>query len=196
MIFHRLLDSAGDSYKSQRLNAVDVAASREICSPEERDNDHRPADRRKQNPGGNARLGSGRHTVLPINDMRSEFVFGSGNFAMLQEMVQARRSGLGISGVFVGANTLLTTQMNAFREAFELPVYDRYRIVLEIFRAHAKTKEAKLQVALAELPYLRTIFGGDGDGVPSSSIQPHSPSTSGQTYRGLKKNLIQASKSI
>ena len=32
---------------------------------------------------------------------------------------------------------------------------DRYTVVLQIFNLRAKTKEAKLQVALAELPYLR-----------------------------------------
>lgn len=35
-----------------------------------------------------------------------------------------------------------------------MPVFDRYAIVIQIFREHAKTPEAKLQVELAEIPYV------------------------------------------
>jgi hypothetical protein len=31
----------------------------------------------------------------------------------------------------------------------------RYSIILQIFKEHAKTKVSKLQVALAEIPYIR-----------------------------------------
>lgn len=34
-------------------------------------------------------------------------------------------------------------------------IYYSYNIVLHIFQAHAKTREAQLQIALAEIPYLR-----------------------------------------
>lgn len=40
-------------------------------------------------------------------------------------------------------------------KAFGLPIYDRYSIVLQIFKERAKTYEAKLQVAFAEVPYLK-----------------------------------------
>ena len=36
-----------------------------------------------------------------------------------------------------------------------MPVFDRFTVVLHIFRCNARTKEARLQVALAELPLLR-----------------------------------------
>lgn len=38
-----------------------------------------------------------------------------------------------------------------------MPVFDRYTVVLHIFRCNARTKEAKLQVALAEIPLLRYL---------------------------------------
>jgi len=41
---------------------------------------------------------------------------------------------------------------------FGLPVYDRYSIVLNIFKMYAKTREARLQIALAEIPYVRLSF--------------------------------------
>jgi hypothetical protein len=41
--------------------------------------------------------------------------------------------------------------------AFGVPVFDRYSVVLQIFKDRARTREAKLQVAFAEIPYLRFI---------------------------------------
>lgn len=38
---------------------------------------------------------------------------------------------------------------------FRVPIFDRYSIVLQIFKERARTYEAKLQVSLAEIPYLR-----------------------------------------
>jgi 50S ribosomal subunit-associated GTPase HflX len=43
-------------------------------------------------------------------------------------------------------------------EVFGVPVYDRYMVVIQIFREHAVTKEAKLQIAMAEIPYLRYVY--------------------------------------
>jgi 50S ribosomal subunit-associated GTPase HflX len=42
-------------------------------------------------------------------------------------------------------------------EVFGVPVYDRYMVVIQIFREHAVSKEAKLQIAMAEIPYLRYV---------------------------------------
>lgn len=39
--------------------------------------------------------------------------------------------------------------------AWGVQVCDRFTVVLHIFRCNARTKEARLQVALAELPLLR-----------------------------------------
>lgn len=42
-----------------------------------------------------------------------------------------------------------------FEEAWGVKVFDRYSVVLHIFRCNARTKEAKLQISLAEIPLLR-----------------------------------------
>ncbi|VDM71253.1 unnamed protein product [Strongylus vulgaris] len=39
---------------------------------------------------------------------------------------------------------------------FHVPIYDRYNIVLSIFKHYAKTQEARLQIQLAEIPYIRS----------------------------------------
>lgn len=41
------------------------------------------------------------------------------------------------------------------KEAWGVNVFDRYSVVLHIFRCNAQTKEAKLQISLAEIPLLR-----------------------------------------
>jgi hypothetical protein len=124
--------------------------------------------------------------ILPVDSYDSAHVFGKGNFEKLQDLIKG--STKSISGIFFGANILKSSQMKTYQDAFHMPIYDRYRIVLEIFRSHAKTKEAKLQVALAELPYLRSVLHGSQD--ESTSIQPHSASSSGQTWTGLRRQII------
>ena len=39
-----------------------------------------------------------------------------------------------------------------------IKIYDRYTIVLEIFKRNARSSIAKLQIALAEIPYIRHKF--------------------------------------
>lgn len=39
-------------------------------------------------------------------------------------------------------------------EFFKIPVMDRYTVVIQILRLHATSTEAKLQVAMAEIPYI------------------------------------------
>lgn len=47
-------------------------------------------------------------------------------------------------------------------------MFDRFTVVLHIFRCNARTKEARLQVALAELPLLRYLQSlGSGQTEPS-----------------------------
>jgi 50S ribosomal subunit-associated GTPase HflX len=48
-------------------------------------------------------------------------------------------------------------QNSELEDVFGVPVYDRYMIVIQIFQEHAVTKEAKLQIAMAEIPYLRYV---------------------------------------
>lgn len=53
------------------------------------------------------------------------------------------------------ATSLFSSEQRELEEAWGVQVFDRYSVVLHIFRCNAKTKEAKLQVSLAEIPLLR-----------------------------------------
>ncbi|XP_050420638.1 putative GTP-binding protein 6 [Adelges cooleyi] len=65
-----------------------------------------------------------------------------------------------ITAVFISTNVLKPIQHQQLEHFFKVPVYDRYLIVIQIFREHAFTKEAKLQVALAEVPYMWSRIRG------------------------------------
>ncbi len=52
-----------------------------------------------------------------------------------------------VSAIFVSTYRLSSKQRGIMEEVLEKPVLDRYNIVLQIFKRHARTKEARLQVS-------------------------------------------------
>ncbi|XP_071576732.1 putative GTP-binding protein 6 isoform X2 [Temnothorax nylanderi] len=87
----------------------------------------------------------------PLLTLQRKQLLGSGSLNNLKNELSKCHP----TAVFVSTNLLKFVQITELEKIFGIPVYDRYSIVIHIFRAHAKTAEAKLQVALAELPYIR-----------------------------------------
>ncbi|MBP3876547.1 MAG: GTPase HflX [Lachnospiraceae bacterium] len=52
-------------------------------------------------------------------------------------------------------DTLSPSQLRNLQKLLKVPVMDRTRLILEIFETRARTREAKLQVELAKLQYLK-----------------------------------------
>jgi len=52
-------------------------------------------------------------------------------------------------------DTLTPTQLRNLQKTLELPIMDRTSLILEIFGKRARTREAKLQVELAHLQYIK-----------------------------------------
>lgn len=104
--------------------------------------------------------------IVRTDHENTQRVFGSGNFETLLHDIKSNDH---ISAVVIGIDRLTGLQINTLQSAWGLPVYDRYTIVLQIFKDHAQSSEAKLQVALAEIPYVRSrlilIHGGFDAGV-------------------------------
>lgn len=86
-----------------------------------------------------------------VRKPHSRTFFGKGKIAELQEAVKV----LPVTGVFVNVPHLTPVQHKVLEEIFERDVFDRFSIVLRIFKERVRTKEAKIQVELAEIPYLR-----------------------------------------
>lgn len=75
------------------------------------------------------------------------------------ENLQDRMRKLGCSALVVDA-PLSPVQIRNMEEFLKVPVLDREGVILEIFKEHAQTKLAKLQVELAQLKYLQPRLSG------------------------------------
>ena len=95
---------------------------------------------------------------LIIGSKRSDSreIFGSGN----QEILSKKIAASGANCLFVVIDRLTNLQVKSLRRTLlgnnqNIKIYDRYTIVLEIFKRNARSSIAKLQIALAEIPYIR-----------------------------------------
>ncbi|KAG8062441.1 hypothetical protein GUJ93_ZPchr0003g16751 [Zizania palustris] len=81
--------------------------------------------------------------------------FGPGTVDNVKCHMRALESEEGVDAVFINA-ILSGIQQRNLEAAFGKPVLDRVGLIIEIFNAHAETKEAKLQSELAALMYMKT----------------------------------------
>lgn len=84
--------------------------------------------------------------------------FGSGKAAELAEVVRSE----GADTVIVDAD-LAPSQRRALEDIVKVKVIDRTALILDIFAQHAKSKEGKAQVELAQLEYLLPRLRGWGE---------------------------------
>ncbi|WP_449405459.1 GTPase HflX [Methanocaldococcus vulcanius] len=87
-------------------------------------------------------------SVVQIRKPDPKYQIGSGLVEKLVEIIKEEN----IEIVIVG-NTLTPSQKYNLAKKFKVEVIDKVELVLRIFYKHARTKEAKLQVRLAELQY-------------------------------------------
>ena len=92
------------------------------------------------------------HTCVGLNSFIKPFLFGSGKLVDIESIISTNEK---ITAVFISMYQLTTTQRLELEKRFMVPVIDRYCLVLQIFYQHAQTQESRLQVALAEIPYLK-----------------------------------------
>ncbi|KAJ8253166.1 hypothetical protein GJAV_G00209840 [Gymnothorax javanicus] len=91
--------------------------------------------------------------ILSTKTPEKRRLFGKGNFQMLTDRIKKTSH---ITAVFVNVERLSAQSEKELEEAWGVKVLDRYTVVLHIFRCNARTKEAKLQISLAEIPLLRS----------------------------------------
>lgn len=83
---------------------------------------------------------------------------GSGKVAELRDAVRS----LGADTVICDGE-LSPGQLIALEKQLDVKVIDRTMLILDIFAQHAKSKEGKAQVSLAQMEYLYTRVRGWGD---------------------------------
>ncbi|KAK4754151.1 hypothetical protein SAY87_002255 [Trapa incisa] len=86
---------------------------------------------------------------------RADTYFGPGTLDNIKCHLYAEEEKGEVDAVFVNA-TLSGIQQRNLERIWEKPVLDRVGLIIEIFNAHAFTKEAKLQAELAALTYKKT----------------------------------------
>ena len=95
-------------------------------------------------------------SVEPVRKLDGKTFFGKGKVEELTEQFQEmRNSASSFDSVFIDVAKLSPRQHKELEDLWEVKVFDRFGVVLQIFKERAKTAEAKIQVELAEIPYIR-----------------------------------------
>ncbi|XP_019640776.1 PREDICTED: putative GTP-binding protein 6 [Branchiostoma belcheri] len=116
-----------------------------------------------------------------------KMIFGKGNFQTLTEKIQTMKE---VTAVFLSVEALTGRQQKEMEEAWGVPVFDRYTVVLQIFKDHARTKEAKLQIALAEIPYLKTRISEEVANLDQQRGGVRTRGGGGETFRELRRRVL------
>lgn len=90
--------------------------------------------------------------IIKVDSQKTKQIFGPTKFVELAGEVINKKT---VTAVFLNVSRLKSIQITEFQQHWRVPVFDRYSIILQIFKEHAHTKISKLQVALAEIPYIR-----------------------------------------
>ncbi|XP_036091628.1 putative GTP-binding protein 6 isoform X1 [Rousettus aegyptiacus] len=90
--------------------------------------------------------------VVPTKTPDKKLIFSKG---VLEHLTDKIRGLAEITAVFLNVEKMSGPTKKELEAAWGVQVFDRFTVVLHIFRCNARTREARLQVALAELPVLR-----------------------------------------
>ncbi|XP_067646314.1 putative GTP-binding protein 6 [Eurosta solidaginis] len=91
---------------------------------------------------------------VPLESLNRKSLFGSGKIEELKQQLKDHKSKQTITCIFISKSTLSFGQKRFLEDTFKLPILDRYSVVIQILRLHATSAEARLQVAMAEIPYI------------------------------------------
>ncbi|CAH3168239.1 unnamed protein product [Porites lobata] len=134
-------------------------------------------------------------SVEPVRKLDGKTFFGKGKVEELTEQFQEmRNSASSFDSVFIDVAKLSPRQHKELEDLWEVKVFDRFGVVLQIFKERAKTAEAKIQVELAEIPYIRSRLVHAGGEVNSSYDQQrggtHAIGGAGETDLEKEKRIL------
>ncbi|GMR59208.1 hypothetical protein PMAYCL1PPCAC_29403 [Pristionchus mayeri] len=78
-------------------------------------------------------------------------IWGEGRLHELMTLKEESRA----TALMVNVQRLTAMQQSELFSLFRCPIFDRFNLVLSIFSLYAKDEVARLQIALAQVPYLR-----------------------------------------
>jgi 50S ribosomal subunit-associated GTPase HflX len=71
---------------------------------------------------------------VPLESLEKNKLFGAGRFDNLRSEICHNPQ---ITAVFINKGLLKYKQLEELQTAFQVPIFDRYKIVMEILRIHA-----------------------------------------------------------
>ncbi|XP_020848410.1 putative GTP-binding protein 6 isoform X2 [Phascolarctos cinereus] len=95
-----------------------------------------------------------------------------------------------ITSVFLNVERMNPLTKKELETAWGVEVFDRFTIVLHIFRCNAMTKEAKLQIALAEIPLLRSNLRNEVAQLDQQGGGSRSIMGSGETFMQIQQRVL------
>ncbi|OCT92515.1 hypothetical protein XELAEV_18015572mg [Xenopus laevis] len=125
--------------------------------------------------------------IMSTKSPDSKLIFGKGNFQTLTDVIKGHPQ---ITAVFLNVERLSSLTEKEMEEAWGVKVFDRYTVVLNIFRFNAHTKEAKLQIALAELPLLRSSLKNETAHMDQQGGGSRYIMGSGETFLEVQQRLL------
>ncbi|KAE8625689.1 hypothetical protein XENTR_v10006364 [Xenopus tropicalis] len=125
--------------------------------------------------------------IMSTKSPDSKLIFGKGNFQTLTDVIKGHPQ---ITAVFLNVERLSSLTEKEMEEAWGVKVFDRYTVVLNIFRFNAHTKEAKLQIALAELPLLRSNLKNETAHMDQQGGGSRYIMGSGETFLEVQQRLL------
>ncbi|XP_076870855.1 putative GTP-binding protein 6 [Brachyhypopomus gauderio] len=125
--------------------------------------------------------------ILSTKTPEKKRIFGKGNFQILTERI--RRTS-GITAVFMNVERLSPVSERELQDEWGMKVFDRYSLVLHIFRRNARTKEAKLQISLAEIPLLRSRLKNEVANLDQQGGGSRYIMGSGETLYEIQQRLL------
>jgi len=103
--------------------------------------------------------------IYTIREENSKRLLGPGQLEKIRDAVIEfeTQKGLFVSSVLVSSYKIGAKQRLLMESILQKPIIDRYSVILQIFNKHAQTREARMQVKLAEIPYLQARLLSDLD---------------------------------
>lgn len=125
--------------------------------------------------------------IINTANINQPYFFGPGQ---IKEIARYIAENPVIDTLFLSVNRMHGWQQQTLEQTLGVEVFDRFSVVLQIFNGHAKTKEAKLQVALAEISYIRSRLRQITDSGRDRATGTIGQCGSGETYFQLRQRLL------
>ncbi|KAM4701490.1 putative GTP-binding protein 6 [Discoglossus pictus] len=125
--------------------------------------------------------------IMSTKSPDSKYIFGKGNFQFLTDTIKGLSQ---ITAVFMNIERISSVTKKELEAAWGVKVFDRYTVVLNIFRYNARTREAKLQIALAELPLIRSNLKNELAHMDQQGGGSRYIMGSGETFLEVQQRLL------